>query len=86
MNHGKTVAEPTESTKAGHTFKEWQKEDGNPYSFSSLVTGDLTLKAVWEVDAPAGFSLELDFGVVTTASSKTYSTSSLLEVMKNAAG
>ena len=48
-----TVVKPTDPTREGYTFKGWQLE-GNDYNFSTPVTGDITLKAVWEKnDEPA---------------------------------
>ena len=44
---GKTATKPTNPTKNGYTFKEWQL-NGSAYSFSTAVTGNIVLKAVWE--------------------------------------
>ena len=44
---GKTVSKPTNPTKANHEFVEWQL-NGKTYNFSSKVTGNITLKAVWK--------------------------------------
>lgn len=44
-NGGKAI-QPTNPTKAGYTFVKWQL-DGSDYDFSSAVTGNITLNAVW---------------------------------------
>ena len=40
------VKKPTNPTKAGYAFKEWQL-NGETYNFKTKVTGDITLKAIW---------------------------------------
>ena len=44
---GGTVTEPTPPTKDGYTFVEWQL-DGVKYEFSTPVTKDIKLVAVWK--------------------------------------
>ncbi len=51
IEEGKTVARPSNPTKEGYTFKEWQL-DGKTYTFLETVTANITLKAVWEENAP----------------------------------
>lgn len=41
------VERPTDPTKDGYTFIEWQL-DGKTYDFNSKVTKDITLKAIWQ--------------------------------------
>ena len=49
VKSGSTATKPeTDPTKKGYTFKEWQKEDGTTYDFSSPVTENIKLKAKWE--------------------------------------
>ena len=43
---GATASEPSAPTKAGCNFQGWQLSGAN-YSFSSAVTGNITLDAVW---------------------------------------
>ena len=43
---GSTATEPSAPTKDGYTFVKWQKE-GADYNFSTPVTGNITLDAVW---------------------------------------
>ena len=44
--YGETVAEPTAPTKANYTFVKWQL-NGEDYNFTTPVTGDIILDAVW---------------------------------------
>jgi uncharacterized repeat protein (TIGR02543 family) len=45
---GKTATEPTLPTQSGYTFTGWYLNDVK-YDFSTPITGDITLKAKWEV-------------------------------------
>ena len=47
VTKGETVTEPTNPTKEGFDFVKWQLDDKD-YDFSSKVTDDITLKAIWE--------------------------------------
>ena len=44
---GKTAKNPTNPTKSGYKFVEWQL-NGIPYNFNKPVTGDITLVAKWQ--------------------------------------
>ena len=44
---GNKVTKPTDPTRDGYTFVKWQL-DGKDYDFSSKVTSDITLKAIWK--------------------------------------
>ena len=46
VRNGENVSEPTTPTRAGYTFGGWQLS-GSSYDFSSAVTDDITLVAVW---------------------------------------
>ena len=46
-----TVGKPSNPTKEGYTFKEWQL-NGKTYNFSTKVTKDITLVAVFTQNAP----------------------------------
>lgn len=46
VEYNGVVVKPTDPTKAGYTFKEWQLS-GKGYNFSTKVTKAITLKAVW---------------------------------------
>ena len=46
VNYNSTAAQPSNPTKTGHTFKEWQL-NGVAYNFSTQVTGNITLTAAW---------------------------------------
>ncbi len=47
IDDGGTIDEPTEPQFGGYTFKGWYY-NGAEYDFSSVVTSDMTLSAVWE--------------------------------------
>ena len=47
VKEGKAATAPTAPTKKGYTFVEWQL-DGAKYDFSTPVTKDITLVAVWK--------------------------------------
>ena len=47
VNEGEKVAKPSNPTKAGYVFKEWQL-NGKTYDFNTSVTKNIKLVAVWE--------------------------------------
>ena len=49
VNEGGKATKPTNPTKSGYTFVEWQL-DGKTYNFDSAVTGNITLTAVWKAN------------------------------------
>lgn len=44
----KTVARPTNPTREGYTFREWQLNN-TTYNFNTKVESDITLIAVWDI-------------------------------------
>ena len=56
VSEGNTASEPNAPTKAGYTFVKWQLS-GADYDFSSPVTEDITLDAVWAYKAIESVSL-----------------------------
>ena len=48
---GKTVNRPVNPSRDGYSFVEWQL-NGKTYDFSSPVTGNITLTAIWKENAP----------------------------------
>ena len=46
---GKSAVKPTNPTRDGYNFIEWQLND-KTYNFNSEVTSDITLKAKWEAN------------------------------------
>ncbi len=64
VTSGKTVSEPTKPTKDGYTFVEWQL-NGNKYNFSTKVTKNITLKAVWSKNNIAVKSVSLNVSSLT---------------------
>lgn len=61
VEDGKTASKPTDPTRPGHVFAGWLL-DGQPYNFSTPVTGDIVLDAAWE-ETPAADPLS---GVTAT--------------------
>ena len=56
VGQGKTIAKPTDPTKASFTFDGWYKESActTPWNFATdTVTADITLYAKWTPVAPA---------------------------------
>ena len=54
VNHGSRATRPANPTRAGYTFAGWVDSSGNPYDFSTPVTGPITLRATWTANpAPA---------------------------------
>ena len=50
VKDGEKVNKPSNPTKTGHTFVKWvDKSDNTEYNFDTVVDGDLTLKAIWQV-------------------------------------
>ncbi|MBS7526618.1 S-layer homology domain-containing protein [Fusibacter paucivorans] len=63
---GKAAVEPTAPTQAGYTFLGWYLNDVK-YDFSKPVTGDMTLKAKWEVATVKYVDSRFDAGYPTIA-------------------
>ena len=51
VKEGKMATEPTAPTKDGFDFVEWQK-DGVKFEFTTPITAEITLKAVWKSKTP----------------------------------
>lgn len=59
-----TAVEPTDPTKEGYRFVEWQL-DGEPFNFATPITGDITLIALWIQQFTVTF--DVDGGSAVTA-------------------
>ena len=68
VEENKTVAKPTNPTKSGYVFVKWQLE-GKDYNFSTRVTKNITLKAVWEKIVT--YTVKFDTAGGSSISSKT---------------
>jgi uncharacterized repeat protein (TIGR02543 family) len=68
VSEGEKVAKPSNPTKAGYVFKEWQL-DGKTYNFNSPVTKNITLKAVWTKEL-AKYTVTFDSNGGSEVSSK----------------
>ncbi len=60
IESGKTATKPTNPTKSGSTFTEWQL-NGKTYKFNEPVVANITLVAIWEKEktytCPSGYTL-----------------------------
>lgn len=56
VSSGNKATKPADPTKVGYTFIKWQL-DGSDYDFSSAVTGNITLNAVWAYKSIESVSL-----------------------------
>jgi uncharacterized repeat protein (TIGR02543 family) len=65
---GTTATEPTSPERSGYTFVGWNL-GGSPYSFTTPVTGSITLVAQWTENPPTGTVYSL---VNTITSAKQY--------------
>ena len=63
ITSGKTVTKPTNPTKAGYDFVEWQK-NGTTYNFATAVTSSFTLTAKWNPKTIASTTIS---GITMTA-------------------
>lgn len=59
LKSGKKATQPDDPVTEGYTFKEWQKDD-QTFDFSTPVTEDITLKAVWEKKQTDATDVSLD--------------------------
>ena len=53
VKEGEMAKKPDPPTKDGFDFVEWQKPDGVKFEFTTPITADITLKAVWKTKTPA---------------------------------
>ena len=51
VKEGEKINKPTTPTKEGYTFVRWEYLN-TEYDFTTPVTGDMTLKAIWEENKP----------------------------------
>lgn len=59
VESGGTVTRPSNPTKTGYTFKEWQL-NGVKYDFSTPVTRNITLKAIYKADERKTYVIKFD--------------------------
>lgn len=77
VTEGETVSAPSNPTKSGYTFKEWQL-NGSKYDFKSKVTSDITLKAVYTQNP-----VQQDTYTITVSKVDLASPDRILKVYKN---
>ena len=56
VKNGEKASKPTDPTRDGYTFVEWQL-NGKTYNFESVVTRDMTLTAKWEKKTAPKFTV-----------------------------
>lgn len=66
VEYGKFVTQPTNPTKNGYVFKEWQL-NGNAFSFNQHIREDITLVALWESEGSYVVSFDTTGGSVISA-------------------
>jgi len=49
INHGSTVTKPSDPTRVGYNFAQWESPVGTSYNFTTPVTGDITLTGKWNI-------------------------------------
>lgn len=58
---GKVASIPTNPTRKGYNFVEWQL-NGEAYDFTTVVKGNITLKAIWEAKKEYTVDFDTDGG------------------------
>ena len=58
VTDGETAAKPADPKKTGYTFRHWADPSGAEYDFATPVTGNLTLKAIWEAKTDTAYTIE----------------------------
>jgi len=85
-NYNTAITAPTAPTKTGYTFKHWSKTDGGStaYDFSTKVTSNFTLYAVW---TPINYTITVkaynEGGTVSGGGSKAYDSSVTVKATTN---
>ncbi len=70
VTKGQTATQPTAPTKAGYVFKGWTL-NGAAYNFATPVTGNVTLVASWEENAPTTYTVTFDAAGGSSVASQT---------------
>ena len=61
VEDGQTASRPSDPTRTDYRFTGWTDADGNPYAFSTSVTGPVELTAEWEwAKSETGVSIRLE--------------------------
>ena len=78
VNNGEKATKPSNPTKSGYKFKEWQR-DGKTFDFSTPITEDINLKATWtkkSSGSSGGSSLPSSYKITTKVGNASVSPSS----------
>ena len=65
VEHGKILTQPANPSKDGNIFKGWSVDGGTLWDFETVITADLTLVALWELEQ---YTLTIDEQIVGTVS------------------
>jgi uncharacterized repeat protein (TIGR02543 family) len=50
VDHGGTATEPADPTREGYTFAGWVDGEGEPFDFTTPITGATTIVATWDIN------------------------------------
>ena len=70
VTEGGVATKPTNPTKSGYTFVEWQF-NGSTYNFSTKIYSDITLTAVWKAVPKNNYVVTFDSNGGTSVASQT---------------
>lgn len=70
VESGKKASKPTNPTKKGYSFVEWQLND-ETYDFNTQITGDITLVAKWSDEAIKKYTITFNTDGGNTIKSQT---------------
>ena len=70
ITEGEKATKPTNPTKSGYTFVEWQLA-GKAYDFTKVVTGNITLKAVWKANEVTKYTVTFNSNGGSSVASQT---------------
>ncbi len=69
---GEQVTAPAEPSREGFEFEGWVQEDGTEFDFSSKITADLDLKALWKPLKKCTVSFSLEDGSIEPITVQVY--------------
>ena len=85
LTYGSKVVKPTNPTKEGYDFKEWQL-NGASYNFDSIVQSNITLTAIWERNTSLAEMLTGEGHTVTESYVTKFNLGMTIEQLRNELG
>ncbi len=70
VESGKTATKPSNPTRSGYTFVEWQL-NGNTYNFNTPVTSNITLVAKWNQNVTQNYTVTFNSNGGSSVASQT---------------